>query len=273
MKLIKKITYVLVLVVIATLMSIIINQYVVDELLKTFRVISYFSHVCNRVSVALFIYFIMDYSINLILKQNRYSLEFIANYLMLTYFIGLMGLLYGRQLPEDLSYSYMPGTIANYLFVGILVIVSIFSILFFMFKNPRKLGVHPIVAPILIVIMINIISLILSKQTPPNTINSFNFDTYIILWLNYLHLELVQYNLLGNILVAVPLGIYIGFRKSLLEGITVSILVIHLAEFIQAITNLGFYDVDDLILNGIGALMGVLFITLFLKLKRIHNTH
>lgn len=67
-------------------------------------------------------------------------------------------------------------------------------------------------------------------------------------------------NLLGNILLFVPMGILLplvfpGLRR--VRRIAVTTLVISLAlEVVQLVTGLGVFDVDDLILNVSGAVLG-----------------
>ncbi len=70
-------------------------------------------------------------------------------------------------------------------------------------------------------------------------------------------------NLAGNVLVFVPLGYLLPKIWERLRGffrttITVMLLVI-LIELLQYVTGLGSCDIDDLILNLIGAILGYIF--------------
>ena len=67
-------------------------------------------------------------------------------------------------------------------------------------------------------------------------------------------------NLAGNVVMFIPLGIFLpclfkslrGFFKTAMAGLT----LIFLIELLQYITALGACDVDDLLLNMVGVLMG-----------------
>lgn len=67
------------------------------------------------------------------------------------------------------------------------------------------------------------------------------------------------YNLLGNIVVFIPLGVLLMLvmkRGSLKNTIGISFLIIVLAESTQLITRVGVFDIDDIILNLLGCLAG-----------------
>lgn len=68
------------------------------------------------------------------------------------------------------------------------------------------------------------------------------------------------YNLFGNIAVFIPSGFLIPFllgnKKTLSRTMLISFCVILSAELLQLITRLGVFDVDDIILNLIGCLIG-----------------
>lgn len=83
---------------------------------------------------------------------------------------------------------------------------------------------------------------------------------------NVLHAFAIS-NLVGNIVIFVPLGVYItsftknkGVWKNTLLIMLVSILV----EIIQVIFRFGIGDIDDIILNSIGGSVGVLIYRLML---------
>ena len=74
-------------------------------------------------------------------------------------------------------------------------------------------------------------------------------------------------NLVGNVLMFVPLGLGLSVvskkARSFLGCILCAFLVILSAETIQLFTLLGYFDVDDLILNLIGVAMGYWLQVLF----------
>ena len=67
-------------------------------------------------------------------------------------------------------------------------------------------------------------------------------------------------NLLGNLLMFLPMGIYLPYlvkKVNKLGKFTVSMIMFLLSiEMIQVVTRLGSFDIDDLILNLVGALIG-----------------
>lgn len=77
----------------------------------------------------------------------------------------------------------------------------------------------------------------------------------------YVSKSLVRDNILGNIIVFIPYGLYLqvllknkSFSKSLLIVSVTSILI----EIIQFIFNLGAADIDDIILNVCGGVIGII---------------
>lgn len=67
-------------------------------------------------------------------------------------------------------------------------------------------------------------------------------------------------NILGNIIPFVPLGffvpVYLKKHQRFLKTILICILSICGIEIFQLVTALGFFDIDDIILNTVGCLMG-----------------
>jgi glycopeptide antibiotics resistance protein len=82
-------------------------------------------------------------------------------------------------------------------------------------------------------------------------------------------------NLLGNIVLFVPLGVYVTLfnrNKGFLKNIILIILMSTCVEVIQYIFKLGVSDVDDVILNGLGGFIGIVFYkTLLIMLKDIQK--
>ena len=79
-------------------------------------------------------------------------------------------------------------------------------------------------------------------------------------------------NLAGNILAFVPFGAILpvisrrfrGFFRVMLLGFSFSLLV----ECTQLVTRVGTFDVDDLMLNTLGAVIGYLFFALCDRIRR-----
>lgn len=68
-------------------------------------------------------------------------------------------------------------------------------------------------------------------------------------------------NILGNIVIFIPMGVYIALfnkNKGIWRNTLLTVLVSAAAELVQVAFILGIGDIDDVILNGIGGLLGVL---------------
>ncbi|WP_336785812.1 VanZ family protein [Paenibacillus sp. MMO-177] len=78
-------------------------------------------------------------------------------------------------------------------------------------------------------------------------------------------------NVVGNILLFIPLGVYLPLFKSNKRG-TIILLFIFLislfAEIIQGLLGIGIADIDDIILNTLGGWIGILWFKLLLLLLR-----
>ena len=79
-------------------------------------------------------------------------------------------------------------------------------------------------------------------------------------------------NIFGNIVGFIPLGIlfpllFVGLRR--LWRTTLMVFLVSLGfEVTQLVTGIGIFDVDDLILNVTGGIIGYLLIILFIRKKR-----
>lgn len=68
-------------------------------------------------------------------------------------------------------------------------------------------------------------------------------------------------NIIGNILIFVPLGIIIKYYFNFLNNynaVYIGFIISLSFEFIQLKTGLGIFDIDDLLLNTIGCFIGIL---------------
>ena len=95
-----------------------------------------------------------------------------------------------------------------------------------------------------------------------NKIQNIEDPTYIIKWLKLIFTnKIVFYNLIGNIILYIPLGYYA--KKILSYNIykfLIILLIPILFESLQFILHIGIFDYIDIILNIIGALLGYLII-------------
>lgn len=78
-------------------------------------------------------------------------------------------------------------------------------------------------------------------------------------------------NIAGNILIFFPLGIYLPLLKKN-KGLPVNLLIVFAvslgAEILQWCFGLGSSDIDDLLLNCLGGLLGLLFYKLLARIFR-----
>jgi glycopeptide antibiotics resistance protein len=78
-------------------------------------------------------------------------------------------------------------------------------------------------------------------------------------------------NVVGNIAIFIPLGIYLPLLKKdkrILKNLSYIFIVSLLVEIIQGLLGIGVSDVDDIILNSFGGLVGVLGYKFLLLLLR-----
>lgn len=73
-------------------------------------------------------------------------------------------------------------------------------------------------------------------------------------------------NIAANIVIFIPLGFFISSKNpnNVFKALIICLGVILSIELIQLFFKIGFFDVDDIILNFIGSLLGV-FISLFVR--------
>ncbi len=99
--------------------------------------------------------------------------------------------------------------------------------------------------------------------------NFILFSTITTYVLNFEHYNLstLFYNIFGNVLIFVPLGILVPSIypniNRYLQIIYISFLISVTLEGLQYITSLGVFDIDDIILNVIGGILGFYIYRLF----------
>ena len=84
----------------------------------------------------------------------------------------------------------------------------------------------------------------------------------------------VAANLFGNILIFVPYGFFVsmagrtrGFFKTFFFSMFLSLVV----ETVQLVTRVGSFDVDDILLNTIGGVLGYILFTICNRIRRKHH--
>jgi glycopeptide antibiotics resistance protein len=98
------------------------------------------------------------------------------------------------------------------------------------------------------------------------TYNLIPFSTIYYFLSGKVHFLISFYNLTANIVLFIPYGIFLmmrGFKSSKSEYIYLLLVAIAVVECLQYITRRGSLDIDDLILNFIGVLLGYLLFPIF----------
>ncbi|MDF2700790.1 MAG: VanZ family protein [Haloplasmataceae bacterium] len=185
------------------IISHLINNYIIDELLEVFKIMSYFALIANRVALTLFIYYVVD----MFFLTKNYHFREIVNKLFFIYLIWLSGMLYGR----------------------------------------------------------------FTKIEDYDLAKHFNFISFIPNWINHLGNRLVFYYIIGNIVIYIPFGMFIRYHKKLIYSILLFIILIFVFETLQGITNLGYFDIDDILLNGIGGIFGIFIMHIYKIFKKTNS--
>lgn len=86
----------------------------------------------------------------------------------------------------------------------------------------------------------------------------YSDGTYIKKWIKLLFKNKIVFrNLMGNIIIFIPMGIFIKNMKiKKVYHFILSILIITCIETLQYITQIGVFDIIDILLNIIGTLIG-----------------
>ncbi|SDW06237.1 VanZ family protein [Paenibacillus sp. CF384] len=67
-------------------------------------------------------------------------------------------------------------------------------------------------------------------------------------------------NVVGNILIFIPLGVYLALfktNKRIINNVLLILIVSVMVEIIQGLLGIGSADIDDIFLNGLGGWMGI----------------
>ncbi len=106
----------------------------------------------------------------------------------------------------------------------------------------------------------------------PGNFNLVPFATIRLFWSSFVQDKSIHalLNLVGNIVLLIPFGVFVPvithqqktFGITMLSGIALILLI----ELIQLITLWGILDIDDLILNSLGILIGWLLHFIFRKI-------
>lgn len=103
-------------------------------------------------------------------------------------------------------------------------------------------------------------SLVLLQETDRLVMSNFIPLKTIIHYCRTSSIDLTIREVLGNIIAFTPMGFLLPFLFNRIKGVVkisiISFIISLFFEVIQLITNLGSFDVDDMILNVLGAIIG-----------------
>ena len=105
--------------------------------------------------------------------------------------------------------------------------------------------------------------------------NLVPFKTILNLIINfkYFDLEVWIYNLFGNIAAFMPLGLLLpavmGMKRKLAATVIFSLVFLLAAETAQLIFRVGVFDIDDIILNMLGVLLGYMVYAFIVRLNKV----
>lgn len=101
-----------------------------------------------------------------------------------------------------------------------------------------------------------------------NLVPFYTIKKYIIHY-DHFNFDIWFKNLFGNIVLFMPIGLFLPLlNKKYSRGLVLtaaSIMLITIVEMTQMLTRVGSFDIDDIILNTFGALLGLLSMKLLVR--------
>lgn len=166
------------------------------------------------------------------------------------YIKKVLAILFSFFCSFSICYFYLDDLIGiftdqTYIFVAIrLLLFSLLSLYLLGKLDFKKISI----------IYILLIVVLTFKRVP---FRSYNLNVFTITHdLNYNSQQLL---LLGNILIYIPIGYYmIKMKKSFFKNLFLFIIFIFLVETIQYMLMLGIFDINDIILNSVGFMIGMI---------------
>ncbi len=154
----------------------------------------------------------------------------------------------------------------------ILIMVLVTAILFrcLYYKNNRhKVYLHKELMHLIFITYILLLFMLLSKSDM-NSLNGFNLVPFKEIMRYEFMSNSFIYNVLGNIIIFMPFGYFVGYYIHSRKGATNFIAALGISvtvEFIQYFIGRTF-DIDDIILNVVGAFIGFTIYKILYSVKR-----
>lgn len=103
-----------------------------------------------------------------------------------------------------------------------------------------------------------------------NIVPFYTIKKYIIYY-DHFNFENWFKNLFGNVVLFIPIGVFLPLLnkkyRSVLRLTAATIILITMVEAAQMVTRLGSFDIDDIILNTFGALIGLLLLRVVVRIE------
>ncbi len=151
-----------------------------------------------------------------------------------------------------------------------MVLVTAILLRYLYFKyNRHKFRLHKELMHLIFVTYILLLFMLLSKSDM-NSVNGFNLTPFEEILRHDFLSSAFNYNVLGNIFIFIPLGYYVGYyikSKEIKTTFLASFIISLSVEFIQYFIGRSF-DIDDIILNVVGAMLGFIIYKFFFGIKK-----
>ena len=149
------------------------------------------------------------------------------------------------------------------IFTSIIVLLR----LFYLFCNKKKFVLHKELLMLFFVIYVLLLYYIVTFQD--NNYGTNNFIPFKEIFRYKINTQLFYKNIVGNILLFIPFGLFLSYYikpKSFLPPLFLSVSVSTLIEVVQSVIGRT-ADVDDIILNSVGGIIGYLLYLFFNKIS------
>lgn len=132
--------------------------------------------------------------------------------------------------------------------IYILLIIYILLAIFYLYKKQNL---------IIVLYYITLFIFLFFRKSEGN----YNFNFYILKWLQNINNPIIFLNIIGNIILFIPMGFYT-------RNVLISFLVIFILEVMQLLLGKGVFDIVDIFLNMIGVIVGNIEDILWKKIKK-----
>lgn len=148
----------------------------------------------------------------------------------------------------------------NNVFIIILSIIMLWFCLNQIFKITKTNYIY-LYAIIYVIIYVILLYLVLFNREKFDE-SIYSDGTYITKWIKLIFTNKVVFiNLIGNILIFIPLGIFLKYFKiRFISAFVIIIILVISIETLQYLTKRGIFDIMDIFLNSIGASIGYMLI-------------